>query len=85
MATYPVLNKETETKDVVMSIHDWDQWKKDNPEWERYFTLKIHQVLELRLVNGEINLSTRILDGVKFSRKLEKSGGISGLSKKRFL
>tara|TARA_A100001515_G_C4518203_1_gene192474 strand:- start:386 stop:664 length:279 start_codon:yes stop_codon:yes gene_type:complete len=39
MATYPVKNKETgETKDVVMSIHDWDQWRKDNPEWERYYT-----------------------------------------------
>ena len=39
MATYPVVNKETgETKDVVMSIHVWDQWKEDNPDWERYYT-----------------------------------------------
>ena len=39
MATYPVKNKETgEMKDVVMSIHEWDQWKEDNPDWERYFT-----------------------------------------------
>ena len=39
MATYPVKHKETgETKEVKMSIHDWDQWKIDNPEWERYFT-----------------------------------------------
>ena len=39
MATYPVRHKETgETKDVKMSIHDWDQWKIDNPDWERYFT-----------------------------------------------
>lgn len=21
-----------------MSVHDWDQWKSDNPEWERYYT-----------------------------------------------
>jgi hypothetical protein len=36
LATYPVINKETgEQKDVVMSVHDWDQWKKDNPEWDR--------------------------------------------------
>ena len=28
MATYPVVNKTTgEQKEVVMSIHDWDQWK----------------------------------------------------------
>ena len=38
MATYPVRHKETgETKEVKMSIHDWDQWKIDNTDWERYF------------------------------------------------
>ena len=43
MATYPVINKETgEEKEVRMSIHDWDQWKTDNPDWEsRYVTLKL--------------------------------------------
>ena len=36
MATYPVINKETgEQKEVIMSIHEWDQWKKDNPDWDR--------------------------------------------------
>ncbi len=25
-------------KDVVMSVHDWDQWREDNPDWERYYT-----------------------------------------------
>ena len=39
MATYPVKHKETgETKEVRMSVHDWDQWKEDNPGWERYYT-----------------------------------------------
>ena len=39
MATYPVFNKETgEQKEVVMSIHDWDQWKIDNPDWHRDFS-----------------------------------------------
>ena len=39
MATYPVVNTETgETKEVVMSIHDWDQWKEDNPKWIRDFS-----------------------------------------------
>ena len=39
MATYPVKHKETgEMKDVMMSVHDWDQWKIDNPDWERYYT-----------------------------------------------
>ena len=36
MATYPVKHKETgEVKEVKMSIHDWDQWKIDNPDWIR--------------------------------------------------
>ena len=36
MATYPVIHKKTgEQKEVSMSVHDWDQWKKDNPEWDR--------------------------------------------------
>jgi hypothetical protein len=31
-----VYNKVTgEQKEVTMSIHDWDQWKKDNLEWDR--------------------------------------------------
>ena len=39
MATYPVRNKETgETKEVIMSVHDWDNWKEDNPDWSRDFS-----------------------------------------------
>lgn len=36
MATYPVINTKTgEQKEVNMSVHDWDQWKKDNSDWDR--------------------------------------------------
>jgi len=36
MATYPVVNTKTgEQKNVVLSVHDWDQWKDDNPDWTR--------------------------------------------------
>ena len=36
MATYPVINKETgEQKEIQMSILEWDQWKTDNPDWDR--------------------------------------------------
>lgn len=39
MATYPVKHKETgETKEIKMSVHDWGQWCKDNPDWERFYT-----------------------------------------------
>ena len=36
MATYPVINTKTgEQKEVVISVHDWEQWKTDNPDWTR--------------------------------------------------
>ena len=36
MATYPVINKETgEQKEIQMSILEWEQWKTDNPGWDR--------------------------------------------------
>ena len=36
MPTYPVINTKTgEQKDVVVSVHEWDQWKQDNPDWTR--------------------------------------------------
>lgn len=36
MATYPVFNKVTgEKKEVILSVHDWDAWKKENPNWDR--------------------------------------------------
>ena len=36
MPTYPVINKVTgEQKDVRISITEWDQWKIDNPDWDR--------------------------------------------------
>lgn len=39
MATYPIINVKTgEQKEVVMSVHDWDQWKKENPDWTRDYS-----------------------------------------------
>jgi hypothetical protein len=36
MALYDVINPETgETKVIEMSVHDIQQWYKDNPEWQR--------------------------------------------------
>lgn len=36
MPTYPVRHKETgETKELYMSMTEYDQWKKDNPEWDK--------------------------------------------------
>jgi len=39
MAIYPVQHKDTgEQKEVSMSIHDWDEWLVDNPDWFRFYT-----------------------------------------------
>ena len=39
MATYPVKNTKTgETIEVILSVHDWDKWKEDNPDWLRDFS-----------------------------------------------
>ena len=39
MATDPVVHNETgEQKEVSMSVHDWDQWCADNPDWSRDYS-----------------------------------------------
>ena len=39
MATYPVVHKETgEQKEVSMSVHDWDKWIENNPDWTRDYS-----------------------------------------------
>ena len=36
MPTYPVKNLKTgETKEIVMSMKQYDQWRKDNPDWDK--------------------------------------------------
>ena len=36
MPTYPVINKENkETKVLVMTMKEYDKWRKDNPDWDR--------------------------------------------------
>jgi len=79
MATYPVKNKETgEQKEVKMSVHAWDQWKEDNPDWQRDFSDPstcpgVGEVGEWRdkLVNKNPGWGEVL-------KKAEKSGGVSG-------
>lgn len=36
MPTYPVIHKETkETQELYMTMAEYDQWKIDNPGWEK--------------------------------------------------
>ena len=39
MATYPVVNTKTgEQKEISLSVHDWDKWKDENPDWTRDYS-----------------------------------------------
>tara|TARA_B100000131_G_C17702558_1_gene445318 strand:+ start:330 stop:560 length:231 start_codon:yes stop_codon:yes gene_type:complete len=36
MPTYPVINKNTqEKKELSMTMKEYDQWRKDNPDWDK--------------------------------------------------
>ena len=36
MPTYPLKNLKTgETKEITMSMKDYDKWRKDNPDWDK--------------------------------------------------
>ena len=36
MPTYPLKNKETgEEKELVMTMKEYEIWKKENPEWDK--------------------------------------------------
>ena len=36
MPTYPVIHKETkEKKELSMTMKEYDQWRKDNPDWDK--------------------------------------------------
>ena len=36
MPTYPVKHKETgEKKELSMTMVEYDQWRKDNPDWDK--------------------------------------------------
>ena len=36
MPTYPVKNTKTgETKEISMSMTQYEQWRKDNPDWDK--------------------------------------------------
>lgn len=36
MPTYPVKNQKTgETQELYMSMMEYEQWRKDNPEWDK--------------------------------------------------
>ena len=84
MATYPVINKETgEQKEVSMSVHDWDQWKTDHPDWQRYFTPENSPSLGVEVGEWRDKLVNKNPGWGEVLQKADKSGGIGArLAKK---
>ena len=42
MPTYPVINLKTgETKELSMSMVKYDEWRKENPDWDKDWQLVV--------------------------------------------
>ena len=80
MATYPVVNQKTgEQKEIMMSIHDWDQWCTDNPDWSRdYSDPSTMPALGVEVGEWRDKLVNKNPGWGDILKSAEKSGGISG-------
>ena len=77
MPTYPVKNLKTgETQTLSMTMSSYDQWRKDNPDWDKDWSKGCAGVGEVgewrdKLVNKNPGWGEVL-------KKAAKSGGISG-------
>ena len=80
MATYPVVNQETgEQKEVSMSVHDWEQWKSNNPDWDRDWSDPSKMpALGVEVGEWRDKLVNKNPGWGEVLKSVEKSGGISG-------
>ena len=47
MPTYPLINKKTgEKQELQMSMTEYTQWCKDNPDWHKDWSVKSHQYVQ---------------------------------------
>ena len=80
MATYPVVNQKTgEQKEIMMSVHDWDQWCTDNPDWSRdYSDPASMPLMGVELGAWRDKVVNKNPGWGDILKSAEKSGGISG-------
>ena len=65
MPTYPVIHKETrEKKELSMTMKEYDQWRKDNPDWDKDWQAGVAAAQEMFKWTGEARSSgwNEILD-----------------------
>ena len=54
MPTYPVIHKETkEKKELSMTMKEYDQWRKDNPDWDKDWQAGVAASQEMFKWGGE--------------------------------
>ena len=54
MPTYPIIHKETkEKKELSMTMKEYDQWRKDNPEWDKDWQAGVAACQEIEGCKGE--------------------------------
>ena len=79
MATYPVIHKETgEQKEVQMSITEWSQWCKDNPDWHRDWSDPSTMPGVGEVGEWRDKLNNKHPGWKEVLKKSEKSAGIQG-------
>ena len=79
MATYPVIHKETgEQKEVQMSITEWSQWCKDNPDWQRDWSDPSTMPGVGEVGEWRDKLNNKHPGWKEVLKKSEKSAGIQG-------
>ena len=79
MATYPVIHKETgEQKEVQMSITEWSQWCKDNPDWHRDWSDPSTMPGVGEVGEWRDKLNNKHPGWKEITVKAERSGGIQG-------
>ena len=58
MPTYPVIHKETKEKiELSMTMKQYDQWRKDNPEWDKDWQAGVASPQEMFKWTGEAKSS----------------------------
>ena len=75
MPTYPVKNKETgESKELSMSMVAYDEWRKENPDWDKDWSAGVAGVGDVGEVYDKLKKSQPgWIDGLYKASKAPRS------------
>ena len=56
--TYPVINKKTgEKKELSMSVKEYDEWRKNNPDWDKDWSAGVPTTLSKPVILDNIQFN----------------------------